>query len=293
LSLAVQSAALIKSAAGDPVFPALFAQSVAAVDEELGQCLLVAHWRGGDAPLESVAFGEADLVVASGSDATIASIAARVPGRFIGHGHKISFAVIGTECLRDPAGAREVARRLAYDVSLWDQQGCLSPQLCYVEAGGRVAPGDFARLLADALSHYAEELPCRALTFDERAAVLRFRQEAEWRHSGMHSEESTDWSLSVEHDAVFVPTCLHRCVRLKVIADCSEVAAAIAPHRRHLEAAGVAAGADRLPALIAMLADCGVHRICPIGRLQEPPLSWPQGGRPRVGDWIEWAAVEV
>jgi hypothetical protein len=42
----------------------------------------------------------------------------------------------------------------------------------------------------------------------------------------------------------------------------------------------------------AVLAGCGVHRICPIGEMQRPPLSWRQSGRPRIGDWVEWAVVE-
>jgi len=26
--------------------------------------------------------------------------------------------------------------------------------------------------------------------------------------------------------------------------------------------------------------------------MQQPPLSWVQSGRPRIGDWVEWMAVE-
>jgi len=296
LSLAVKSAVLVKSAAGDPIFPALFAASINDVDEELGRCLLATHWPGGDRALEEVAFAGADLVVASGSDAAIAAIATRVPGRFIGHGHKISFAVVGAECLGDADAARGLADRLAYDVSLWDQQGCLSPQLCYVEEGGRVSPLDFAHLLADGLRRYAIELPAPALNFEERAAVSRFRQEAEWRGAASPSllagTDANDWSVSIEPGAEFLPSCLFRCVRLKIIDTLSAVGAAVLPHRRYLEAAGVAVGEQRFEPIAAMLATCGVHRICRIGAMQRPSLTWRQSGRPRVADWIEWTAQD-
>ncbi len=294
LSLAVKSAALIKSAAGDPIFPALFAASIREVDEELGQCLAVTHWRGGDRSIEDIAFAAADLVVASGSDAAIAAIAARVPGRFIGHGHKVSFAVIGKECLADGEAASQLARRLAYDVSLWDQQGCLSPQLCYVESNGAVTPEQFAGLLADGLTHYAIALPPRPLCLDEKAAVLHFRQETEWHRERtlLASPTCPDWSISVEPDAEFRPTCLSRCIRVKAVGSLTELAAALAPQRCHLEAAGVAVGAERRVALAETLAASGVHRICPIGTMQVPPLSWRQGGRPRVAEWVEWTTVE-
>ena len=296
LSLMLKSAVLVKSAAGDPIFPALLAQSIAEVDREIAACLLVTYWRGGDRSLEAVALDTADLVVASGGDATIAALASRTRGRFIGHGHRVSFAAIGRECLDGTRSASALAQALAYDVSLWDQQGCLSPQLCYVESGGAVAPPEFAAQLARALGEYALSLPPRQLNFEEQAAVLRFRQQAEWRVGAelglIASPESTAWSISVEPDADFTPTCLNRCVRIKMVRDLSGLAAALAPHRCHLEAAGLAVDPSRLRNLGPMLAGCGVHRICRLGEMQRPPLSWHQGGRPRVADWVEWTVVE-
>ncbi len=294
LSLALKSAALVKSAAGDPVFPALFAASMREVDEELAQCLVVTHWRGGDPAIEEVAFAAADIVVASGADASIAAIGDRVHGRFIGHGHKVSFAVIGAECLGDTAAARDLARRLAYDVSLWDQQGCLSPQLCYVEAGGSVTPEQFADLLAEALASFASELPPRALSLDEKAEILRFRQTTEWHGARTlrASPQSTDWTVSIEPDAEFLPSCLNRCIRLKVVRDVAALGAPLAPHRHHLEAVGLAVGATRAVPISDVLAASGVHRICSIGTMQTPTLTWRQSGRPRVADWVEWVRVE-
>ncbi len=299
LSLAIKSAALVKSAAGDLIFPALFAASIREIDEQMGECMLVTHWRGGDRAIEDVAFAEADLVVASGSDAAIAAIAAHAPARFVGYGHKISCAAIGRECLRDAEQARTLAQRLAYDVSLWDQQGCLSPQLCYLEGGAAVTPAEFAQLLAEALAHCVKELPCRALSFEEQAAVQRFRHEAEWASGSsaaatlLSSPDSTDWSVSIESAADFRPTCLNRCIRLKRIPALADLAAILAPHRRHLEAVGVAIGADRLGVIAELLATCGVHRVCPIGTMQLPPVTWRQSGRPRVADWVEWVGVET
>ena len=294
LSLALKAAALIKSAAGDRAFPALFAASIRDADPELAECLVVTHWRGGDAPTEEVAFDAADLIVASGSDAAIAAIAERARSRFIGHGHKVSFAVIGRECLSDAAAAHDLALQLAYDVALWDQHGCLSPQLCYIEADDPVTPEHFAGLLADALAHFAEELPPKTLSLDEKAAVLRFRQATEWctRHTLLASDKSTDWTISIEPDAEFLPSCLNRCIRLKVVRNLTDLVAALALHRHHLEAVGVAVGAERAAAITDMLATTGVHRLCPLGTMQTPTLAWRQSGRPRLAEWVEWIGVE-
>jgi hypothetical protein len=294
LSLTLKSAVLVKSAAGDPIFPVLLAESISAIDAELAACVLVTYWRGGDQEIETATLGAADLVVASGSDAAVAALASRTARRFIGHGHKVSFAAVGTEYLRDHESTERIARSLAYDVSLWDQQGCLSPQLCYVESGGAVTPHEFAADLAQALSDFSVALPPRRRGFDEEADIMRFRQEAEWRpaHSLLASPGCSDWSISIEEDAEFIPTCLNRCVRIKVVSDLARLAPVLAPHSRHLEAVGLAVPAPRVQEMSAMFAGCGVHRICPIGEMQRPPLSWRQSGRPRIADWVEWTVVE-
>jgi hypothetical protein len=294
LSLALGSAAIIKTASGDPFFAPQWARSIAATDPELGDCLAVTHWSGGDRSVEDAVFGGADVVVASGSDEAIAAIAARTRSRFLGHGHKVSFALIGRDRLEDSDDAARMARDLAYDVSIWDQQGCLSPQLCYIERGGRVSPEQFVTLLADGLSHYAEQLPPRHLDVEEQTAIVRFRQQCEWSAGAelLTSERSDAWSIALEPGSGFRPTCLNRCVRVKVIDGLDEVSAALVDCRRVLEAAGVAVSEARGAAIEEMLAKAGVHRICAIGKMQEPPLSWCQGGRPRVGDWVEWLEIE-
>ena len=99
--------------------------------------------------LEEIAFRQADIVIASGSDESLTAIHRHVRGRFIGYGHKVSFSVIGKEAL---AQSQQLARAAAYDVALFDQQGCLSPQLIYVEEGGVIRPKEFAALLARELT---------------------------------------------------------------------------------------------------------------------------------------------
>lgn len=294
LSLALGSGCILKTGTGDPLFASLWAQSIAEIDAELGACLAVTHWPGGDRKVEEVLFGAADVVIASGSEATIASVAARVPRRFCGHGHRISFAVIGKDAVEQHDEALDLARRLAYDVSLWDQQGCLSPQLCYAESGGPIDIEALAEMLGAELDEYARALPPRRLTLEEKNDVRRFRDEAEWTPQArlLASAGSLAWSIALERDSEFRPTCLNRCIRLKPLAALEELPEILRAHRRYLEAAGVAVDERRRSQVAAMLASCGVHRVCRIGKMQEPPLSWRQSGRPRVADWVEWATVE-
>lgn len=291
LSLAIGSTTLLKAGRGDRVFPALFAASIAERDAELGAAVAACYWPGGGRDCEDVALAAADLVVASGDDATIGDLAGRARRRFIGHGHRVSFAVAAAEVVADRAGAQRAAEQLAEDVVLWDQRGCLSPQLCFVE-GTIDAACRFGELVAEALRPLAQRLPAARMDEAERLAVRRLRDEAEWR--GLGGERAAlfaldgdgDGTVVVEPAPIFRPTPLCRSLRVLPVADLTELAAALAPVRAVLEGAGLAAPPRRWPELADWLAARGVHRVCGLGDMQRPPLDWRQGGRSRVGDWV-------
>lgn len=290
LSLAIGSAVLLKAGRGDRAFPALFADSIAERDPQLGACVAALYWPGGARDCEDAAL-TADLVVASGDDETIAALGARARGRFIGHGHRISFAVVAREVADNVEAAGRTAALLAQDVAMWDQRGCLSPQLCFVE-GDRDIAQRFAARVARALEPLAEQLPPAAPSPAERLALRRFRDDAEWRGLGgepvtlFAAADDAAGTVVVESDAALRPSPLCRTLRVQPLADAGALSALLAPARAQLEGAGLAAPPHRWAGIADGLGAAGVHRVCEIGAMQRPPLDWRQGGRPRVGDWV-------
>jgi hypothetical protein len=286
LSLAIGSAALLKAGRGDRSFPPLFIDSLAAHDPELAGAAAALYWRGGDAACEDVALAAADLVVASGDDDSIAALAARARGRFIGHGHRISFATVTAAAAADS----RTVEALAVDVATWDQRGCLSPQLCFV-VGDFEAASQFGERLCAALGLQSLDLPPSPMTVGERLAVRRWREEAEWaqfggeRYAVFHQADEAAGTVVVEPQPVFRPTPLARSVRVLPIAGIEEMQAVLRPARGLLEGAGLAASAEEYPAWASALAACGVHLVSRLGAMQRPPLAWRQGGRPRLADW--------
>ncbi len=291
LSLAVRAAALVKPGAGDPACAALWVQSIIAEDEELGACAAAVYWQGGAEEIERAAFEKADVVDATGSDEAIAALRSRVPGRFVGRGNRMSFAFVGAEVASDPSLRAAAARAIGEDVSLWDQRGCLSPQVVLVEGDRRALHG-VGEELAAALRTWATELPPRPLSLEERAAVLRFRQELEWEAMARQKPvrllcgESLTWTVAVEGEAALRPTCLHRTLRVQPVASPEEAAAAARLVRPWLEAAGLAVSGERFDAVEAVFRAAGVPRVCPAGEMQRPDLSWQPGGQPRVAAWF-------
>jgi hypothetical protein len=282
---------LVKTAGGDRVFPALWTQSIREIDPELGACAAACYWPGGDRACEEIAFTPADLVIASGDDDSVASVKARCRGRFIGHGHRISFAVVTREVSADADLAEEAADALALDVALWDQRGCLSPQVCFMEAAFEEAC-HFARRLTPAFERQARLLPPRQLSVEERVAIRRFRDEAEWENIAgrgralFASDGTLEWSIVVEADPIFRPTPLCRSLRILPLRDVREIDSPLLPVRPFLQAAGLACAESRGEEIRKILYRAGAPHVGSLGRMQEPPLSWRQDGRPRIADWV-------
>lgn len=286
LSLALGIACLLKSGRDDRVFARLWAESIRQVDPEVGACLDSVYWPGGSRALEDTVLTDADLVVAAGGDAAIADIERRCRGRFIGHGHRVSWALVVADAERAAA-----VSSLAADVAMWDQLGCLSPHVCFVE-GDLESARTFAQDLAKELAELAVALPATPLSAGEAVAVRRFRESAAWRRFGGGTGGVLEVSGAIEAGSVvvadelaFEPTPQHRNVRIVPFARTDEVMAVLRPLRGRVEAVGVAASAQ-FAALADELEGSGVPHVVELGRMQTPTLAWGPSGRPRVADWF-------
>jgi hypothetical protein len=300
LGLLVRSAQFIKCGSGAAFVPRLFAHSLYEVEPKLGACLEIAEWRGGRDELESALYREADCVTATGTDETLAAVRHKVPVhvRFLGYGHRVSFGYITREVLSG-FNVSKVVARAARDVAAWNQQGCLSPHLFYVERGGRVCDEEFAQLLAEQLARHEEAEPRGAIPEAEAAAIASRRAFYEVRaaHSGQTrqwaSPQSTAWTVVFESDARFQISCLNRFVYVKPVTDVAEALQAADPVRGRVSTVGLAATEDRAPSLATTLGRWGVNRICPLGEMQNPPLLWRHDGRPSLGDLVTWTDWEL
>lgn len=232
----------------------------------------------------------ADAVIVYGSDDTLATLRARVPAGkiFLGYGHKLSFGVVF-----DDPGGRSCAPAAA-DASLFDQQGCLSPHVFYVRNGG--FPGGaraFAGGLAREMAAFNERHPRGPLAVEDAAAVANLRAAYRFRAANDASvalwegSGAMDWTVIYEEDPWFVASCLHRVVFVKPLPD--NLAEAAGPALPFLGAIGIhPATAAHARALLPLRPS----RICALGRMQAPPWTWHNDGRPRLAPLVKWVDFE-
>jgi len=291
----------IKRASGASFLPRLFAHSLYEADPKLGACLEVAAWPGGSVDIENTLFAEADCVTATGSDETLAAIRARLPQkiRFLGYGHRVSFGHVTKDALPSSFRGKQVAAQAADDVVAWNQLGCLSPHVIYVETGGVITPETFAELLAEELARREVSEPRGEIPVETAADIAARRGFYEVRaaHAAggtRHwcSPGSTAWTVIFESDPLFQMSCLNRFVYVKSVPDLKTLLENADAIRGHVSTVGVAMAGEHAPEIARQLARWGALRICPLGQMQNPPLTWRHDGRPALGDLVTWTDWE-
>ncbi|MCG0239499.1 MAG: acyl-CoA reductase [Firmicutes bacterium] len=296
-ALLVRSAALAKTAAGEPLFAALWCRSLAEVDPELGACVAAAYWPGEAAELHRAAFRRAEAVVAFGADASLDALAQALPPgvRLLRHGQKLSFGCVAREALT-PERLPDLARRAARDVAFFDQQGCVSPHALWVEEGGAVSPAAFAEALAGALAELSTRWPRAPLSPEAAAAIQLARSEARFTPGTRvwASPGSTAWTVVFQPAPAegLRPSPLNRFVRVYAVRDLADLPQHLAPWAGYLQTCSFAGPRDRGLALAATLAPLGLSRLCPLGRSQEPAPHWRHDGELQLVPLLRWVDAE-
>ncbi len=298
--LLLRSAQFVKCATGRSLLPRLFGHSLHYVEPRLAASLEIAEWKGGTQTLDTALFNEADCVVASGSNESIHSIRQKLPltKRLVAYGHRVSLGYV-EKLANEVMGTRTVISRAADDVIAWNQQGCLSPHVIYIEQFGSLKPEQFAEMLAEELEARNEGMPRGPVSSSEAAAITTARRFYKIRSANntgsliWESENSTDWTVVYEDEKQFQTSPLNRFIFVKPVEHIEEALHVLEPVRESVSTIGLAASETRMRELALPLAQWGMPRICALGQMQRPPLSWHHDGRPPLGELIRWSDLET
>jgi hypothetical protein len=294
-ALLVKSPCLARVATAEPFMLPRLARSLWEVAPELGGSVAVLAWPREEAVVTARLVGEAEAVIATGSDATLAALRAHAAprARFIGYGHRVGFGVIGRERLGAGEPARAAAAAAAVDVATYDQQGCMSPRWFYVEAGGETSPEGFAALLAEALERLSVKWPRRLLSPAEASAVHQFRAAVEVRSdTRVWASPGTGWTVLASPAAAPEAGCLNRVAWVQAVPDVVNALPDLAALAPFLQTVAVALSPPRQHELAARLAPLGVTRFCPLGKTQFPPPNYHHDGRRAIAELVRWVEVE-
>jgi hypothetical protein len=211
ISLLMGHRCWIKPSSSEPVFAHLWRESIRMINIPLAERISVISWS--DDLLQKV-----QAVVAYGSDETLEQLRMKTGSAviFVGFGHKTSAAVAFNEAAQPDQWPLWRDRAVA-DGELFQLNGCLSPQILYVEGN--------------------DPDPWKSLSESLRPAP-----------------------------------------ELRLFKDLDSLTRELQRFQGHLSTLGIAGPMYRAEPLEASLESSGVTRICELGQMQRPSLSWRNGG---------------
>lgn len=136
-----RSDAIIKTPSNDPLTTAAVVRTMIdmAPDHPITRHVSVAYWKGGDAQIEEHLYDprRVEKIIAWGGFAGIKHLTQYLqPGLdLITLDPKHSSTIIGREAFADEPTLDSVAKRLALDVGVLNQEGCVNARVVYVQSG--------------------------------------------------------------------------------------------------------------------------------------------------------------
>jgi hypothetical protein len=157
---------LIKSASTEPdLIPAILA-TLARHDAEIASRLVALSWSRENHPATRAVLDLSPQVVALGDDDTMKRLQSEVSGAWMPFGDRFSAAII-----RATGAKVQTLRKLAYDYTMFDGKGCLSPQVVMVIADDWQEVEQLAVHFAGVLEEANHKWPAGNWTAAEKALI--------------------------------------------------------------------------------------------------------------------------
>jgi hypothetical protein len=193
-------------------------------------------------------------------------------------------------------GAEEVARRIAVDVSVFNQHACIAPQAYLIE-GDVDLVRRVARDVAGALAVYAAECPLGTLDEADAAALQLRRASAAYQAAtrpgcDLLRGDGLDWTVIVDTTLLPLAGGGNRVLRIVPCHDLRDAVAQLRPLGRHLQNVGIGALGPALLTTASALARLGACRVSEPGRMAEPSMIWRHDGEPCLAQLVRWCDIE-
>lgn len=259
------------------------------VDGRVVADAVVAVWFPHDAGDAAVLSKMADVrVVWGGADAVraVADLPRRHDCDDVVFGPKLSLAAVGREALATENLARRVARGVAVDCSVFDQEACASAHTVFVERGGAVSPLDFASMLAEQMRRAAARIP-RGPVSEWTAGAIKSTRMQHFLDGEVFAPVSLDWSVLYRNRLERPEPVYGRTVFVRPIEDVHDVARFI---DRGTQVLGLALPGPRRLSVAERVAQAGLDRITRPGSMADFAVPW-DGVYP-LDRLVRWVSAE-
>lgn len=252
-------------------------------DHPVSRSLSVLYWEAGS-PVEDALAAASDVVCVWGQRESVDAVKKRLVygQQFLEFGPRRSFHLIG----RDTSDWEYIGMKAAYDMSVYDQEACFSPQIAFVETP--VEP--FIDALVPWLDHYVGALPRGVYSPDVKAHVAQRRSEAEMAGWRVVSGADANWTIIQPPGPCHVQE--HPLSRTLYVFPVNDLAEALPWLSTTDIQTCTLHPFDRLHTLGNALVEHGVERIVDTGRAGRPRPGFTHDGFLPLAHMVRWVSAE-
>jgi hypothetical protein len=190
---------LVKNASAEPFLLPAILESLARHDPQIAERIAAFTWSRADARLTETALAFEPQLVVFGDDETMARFE-EASEQLAGFGDRFSLALVNPGAV-EPG----VMEGLAYDICMYEQKGCLSPQAILLITEKWEEVERFCKELAEAMVKMNEQLPIGRRTPQQQSAIQQWRGALTARRAAgekviLLTGNGTEWTVAAaEH----------------------------------------------------------------------------------------------
>jgi hypothetical protein len=201
---------------------------------------------------------------------TVASYPSRYDAETVVFGPKLSMAVIAREDLQDEQEVRKLARRVAVDVSIFDQTGCASPHNVYIERNGAVSPEQFCELLTEAMRKTELQIPKPAMSAEQVSAIHSIRSVYDFCGK-VYGSETMSYTILLDEEPASHKPVYSRVIFVHVVDDINDALAFV---NEDIQTIGISSASEHMQLFASSAAVRGAMRFPLIGRMLNFEMPW-------------------
>jgi hypothetical protein len=240
--------------------------------QELVQSVAVLRYEHDRRDVGEFVSGNADARVMWGGDESVWAIR-RLPSRpdvnDVVFPKRTSLLLVGATALQT-VDIEVLARRVALDVSIFEQKACASPHTLFLETEDDDRLVAFAESLKKALQSTLRALPKAVPSQKEVSALLNLRAQYDMFHRCWYSE-GTEFTILSDDLFQLGPPVGNRTLYLRKIANLEQVAKLIT---EKVQSVGIAADPEQFETLTLLFGQRGVQRFAQIGTMTHFESPW-------------------
>ncbi len=286
---------ILKMSSGEKLFLPRLMESLLECDEEgvvAKSVALIDYPSSAKDVLEEFKARVDGIVVWGGEDAVRAYRDGLGAGKkLIVFGPKLSLSIV-TKAGLAASGADKVAEKMAWEMSIWDQNACTAPQQCYVE--GIEAALSVAEALPKALDAQLAKLPAGPVDANVAVEIQKWRgvaEVAEAKGEGLlrATAKNVDWTVIVDKKTAIEPSPLHRTIRIIPFTSVETILQEAEAVRGYLQTVGLVAASSEQGEWYRRLAAAGALKVGDLGAMSGGEVDDPHDGAydlPQLGHFV-------